>query len=327
MAIQIIVVASIVLTPFVIGIIGGIFSWGRDATHMPLAWRSPVDPVFNEEKKGEKLAMDQVDELLKEASSTTPLVVDYGNSTPTPEMDKGIDDLLKAVLNDGGIEEIKTEGDEGLSLDNQDTDSSKGDSTKDSLHTFSLEKTQEPIVSETKLVENGEDCNEEPRNSPSQGSEELQITDLKNSNVIPFNSSVSPNVQSLNTQEDDRFVEPIDMDFPMDYVPISIPMKDYQAIAKRYGTSIASQVTTTPGNGATGTMDVMIGRLVKNVVGYVLKYGDYHIPLKGKFPVDQEGNVLLVMGQFQSPDQFYVSQSIDPESLINSNLPVFEMIV
>lgn len=111
-----------------------------------------------------------------------------------------------------------------------------------------------------------------------------------------------------------------EVDIPDSY-PVCIPAKEYKDLETKYGSHIVSIITTTPAIGATGTTDVMIGRLVKNVVGFVLQYGEYHALLKGNFPIEHEGKVLLVMGQFQSPEEFYVYQSIDPKEYESLNLP------
>jgi hypothetical protein len=107
------------------------------------------------------------------------------------------------------------------------------------------------------------------------------------------------------------------------FIPSPLPLNEFQMIAKQYGNPIASLITTTPGQGPTGQVDVMIGRLKETVAGYVLLYGNYFIPLTGNFPVGEVGNVVLVKGYFYSPTEFFVFKTVDPEKLLSS-LPFAE---
>ena len=108
-----------------------------------------------------------------------------------------------------------------------------------------------------------------------------------------------------------------------DQLPTPLSAKDYRAIQKRYGDMVAQIITTTPGIGGTITNDIMIGRLKKISIGYVLTYRDSYIVLDGEIPKHLLNSVILVYGRFVSQEHFYVYRWCDPEECSKLSIPPF----
>ncbi|KIV58567.1 hypothetical protein AM501_05350 [Aneurinibacillus migulanus] len=89
--------------------------------------------------------------------------------------------------------------------------------------------------------------------------------------------------------------------------PSILPINEFRAIKEKYGSHIASQITTTPAEGPQGMVDIMIGRLVERAEKINLAYGGYHVALTGNVPDEHTGCPILVKGQFVTHEMFYVT--------------------
>lgn len=106
-------------------------------------------------------------------------------------------------------------------------------------------------------------------------------------------------------------VIPFPCDIELLQVPSVISEADYKAIERRYGSVVASAITTTPQYGGSGSsIDVMVGRLSYLDNERVLQYGDHKVIIRGSDVSHIEiGQVVLVKGQFVSHSLFLVSMT------------------
>ncbi|MEK5183406.1 hypothetical protein [Paenibacillus sp. FSL P4-0288] len=138
--------------------------------------------------------------------------------------------------------------------------------------------------------------------------------------------SIDEMLESLNKKNTKPSnVVPFPTDIAMFDVPLVIPKANFDAIERRYGSVIANSITTTPEIGGSGSStDVMVGRIGHLEEDKVLQYGDHQVIIKGKGVSGfQEGQAVLIKGQFVNHSLFIVAETEDLEQYqcsINSNI-------
>jgi hypothetical protein len=112
--IQVYVIAAIILTPILFGVIGGVSTWWDNApTYTMISWRLPVQQLVFEEKgveNDESKEKDSVtpEDILETVACSLGQPAPFEKSTPSIEMENSIQELLHKVEPDQKNEDEST---------------------------------------------------------------------------------------------------------------------------------------------------------------------------------------------------------------------------